>query len=76
MQLELELFVLQPVRARLGLQMHEPLTARHLRNKKLATIHVFKRTEALAHFVTANTFKTHVAQAPNAELRLLFAAGV
>ena len=76
LQIDIELFILQPVRARLGLETHEPMTGRHLRRKNLAPVYIFKRTNPLGNIVTADTFKAYINATRNDELRLLFRSGI
>jgi glycosyltransferase involved in cell wall biosynthesis len=76
LQTEIELFLLQPVRARLGLETHEPLTGRHIQHGKLAPIYIFQRSKPLGNNVTADTLKAYITQSRNEELKLLFRFGV
>jgi hypothetical protein len=76
LQVEIELFILQSVRARLGLKTHEAMTGKLLRNKRLAPIYIFQRSEPLGNHLTANMLKVHVNETRNEELRLLFENGV
>ncbi len=76
LQLEIELFVLQAVRARLGLEAHEELTGRLLKTSDLAPIHLFQRREPLGDSLTSDMLKAHVHESHNDELRLLFKHGV
>ncbi|MBW2377455.1 MAG: hypothetical protein JRF55_15985 [Deltaproteobacteria bacterium] len=76
LQVEIELFILQSVRARLGLKTHETMTGRLLRSKRLAPIYIFQRSEPLGNHLTADMLKVHVNETRNEELRLLFENGV
>lgn len=76
LQVEIELFILQSVRARLGLETHEAMTSRLLRRKRLAPIYMFQRSEPLGNNLTANMLKAHVNESRNEELRLLFENGL
>ena len=76
LQTEIELFLLQPVRARLGLETHEPLTGRDIKRGKLASIYIFQRSKPLGENVTADTLKGYITESRNEELNLLFRHGV
>jgi glycosyltransferase involved in cell wall biosynthesis len=76
LQTETELFLLQPVRARLGLETHEPLTGRDIKRGRLAPIYIFQSSKPLGENVTADTFKAYVTESRNEELNLLFRHGV
>jgi hypothetical protein len=76
LQTEIELFLLQPVRARLGLETHEPLTGRDIKRGKLAPIYIFQHSKPLGESVTADTLKAYVTESRNEELILLFRFGV
>jgi hypothetical protein len=76
LQVEVELFILQSVRARLGLETHETMTGRILRRKRLAPIYIFQRSRPLGNTLTADTLKAYVNETRNEELRLLFEKGV
>ena len=76
LHVEIELFILQSVRARLGLETHEAMTGRLLRRKRLAPIYMFQRSEPLGNNLTADMLKAHVNESRNEELQLLFRNGV
>ncbi len=76
LQVEIELFILQAVRARLGLETQETMTGRLLRRKQLAPIYIFQRRNPLGNHLTANTLKAYINEMRNEELRLLFTNGV
>jgi hypothetical protein len=76
LQVEIELFILQSVRARLGLESHETMTGRLLKSTQLAPIYFFQRSEPLGNDLTADMLKAHVNETRNEELRLLFKNGV
>ena len=76
LQVEIELFILQSVRARLGLETHEAMTGRLLRRKRLAPIYIFQRSNPLGNHLTADTLKAYINEIRNEELRLLFENGV
>jgi len=69
---ELEVFVLQPVRLRLGLGLHEEITEEHLSDgRPAATITIIARREALGDGITAGGLRDYLSKGPNQELRLL-----
>ena len=76
LQVEIELFILQSVRARLGLETDETMTGRFLRRRRLAPIYLFQRSRPLGNNLTADTLKAWVNETRNEELRLLFESGV
>jgi len=75
-QVEIELFILQAVRARLGLETAEPLTGRLLKRASLAPIYLFQRREPLGSALTSDMLKALVHESGNEELQLLFKHGV
>jgi len=75
-QAEIELFILQSVRARLGLESHETVTGRLLGRKELAPIYLFQRSTPLGNDLTASALAAYIKETPNEELRLLFEKGV
>ncbi len=75
-QVEIELFILQAVRARLGLETHEMMTGRLLKRKRLTPIYIFQRSKPLGNKLTADTLKAYINETRNEELRLLFKTGV
>ena len=76
LQVEIELFILQSIRARLGLEPREAMTGRLLKRHRLAPIHFFQRSQPLGNERTADTLKAYVNQSRNEELQLLFKTGV
>jgi len=76
LELELELFVLEAVRRRLGLELHEPLTASRLAETTLAPIHVILREQPCANAPTAATLQHFLHESTNEELGLVFESGV
>ncbi len=72
LQLELELFVLHAVRARLGLASHAPLLRHHLEGSSLAPIYVMVRRSACGDAPTSLTVKRFISETLNEELRLVF----
>jgi hypothetical protein len=74
---ELEAFVLQPIRMRLGLGLHEEITEEHLSAaRRPASIIVIARREALGDGITAGGLRDYLSRGPNPELRLLFRQGI
>ena len=72
LQVEIELFILQSVRARLGLETHEAMTGRLIRRERLAPIYMFQRSKPLGNNLTADMLKAYVNESRNEELQLLF----
>jgi glycosyltransferase involved in cell wall biosynthesis len=77
-QYELDLFVLQPVRARLKLAIYDELTeAKVIEAKKiLSPIYIFQHKTGLGPAISANQLKTFLRKSKNAELNLLFKHGI
>jgi hypothetical protein len=69
--LELELFVLYPVRKRLGLEEEDKITPRSLDMENLAPIFIIARNKPLGESVTADVLKSYIKYGANLELRLL-----
>jgi glycosyltransferase involved in cell wall biosynthesis len=72
LELELELFLVQAVKSRLGLAMHAPLTPDDLKDAEIAPIYVIAREHPCADHPTTGTVKTLIAETPNEELKLIF----
>jgi glycosyltransferase involved in cell wall biosynthesis len=72
LELELELFLVQAVKARLGVAMHEHLEPDDLRDAEIAPIYVIARELPCADQPTVETVKTLIAETSNEELRLIF----
>lgn len=72
LQLELDLFVLHAVRARLGLHNDEPLLRQHLEGAHLAPIFVMLRQSPCSDAPTSFTLERFLKESPNEELRLIF----
>ncbi len=72
LELELELFVVHAVKARLGLPLHGHLTSSDLRDVEIAPIYVIARERPCADQPTVETVKTLIAETSNEELRLVF----
>ncbi len=74
---ELELFVLQAARLRLGLGAHEEITRAHLdAGPALAPITLVKRRESIPGEIDANTLSKYLAEYADSELTLLFQRGI
>ncbi len=74
---ELRLFVLHPIRSRLGLNADEKLTDQHLDHAPdLAPVYIFKRKAPLGNHVTAGTLQALIARSGSEELQLLMRRGV
>lgn len=74
---EMELFVLQPVRSRLGLKTEEKLNVKHLESAKdLAPIYIIKHNIPIGVSVTADALNSYIASSASSELKLLFDYGV
>ena len=74
---EMEFFVLQPVRNRLGLKMEEELTAKHLESTKdCALIYIIKHSVPIGFSITADALKNYILNLTNSELKLLYEYGI
>lgn len=71
-ELELELFVLYPVRKRLRLAKDEKIHPRFFDRANLAPIYIIQQEESLGNSVTADVLKSYVYYSGNSELKLLF----
>jgi hypothetical protein len=71
-ELEVELFVLQPVRERLGLKGDKKIRSRDLDQGNLAPIFIIQLNKALGVTMTAEVLKSYVYYDANSELKLLF----
>jgi len=71
-ELELELFVLEPVRLRLGLKRDEKITIRNITSRELEPIYIIPPIEPLGRSTTADVLKSHICSSKNEELKLLF----
>ncbi len=71
-ELELELFVLQPIRERLGLKGDEKIRSRDLKLVDLAPIFIIQLNNTLGETMTAEVLKSYVYYDANPELKLLF----
>lgn len=75
-ELELELFVLQPIRERLGLKQDDKIRSRYLNQGDLAQIFIIPRNNTLGETITADVLKSYVHYYANSELKLLFKHGI
>ena len=74
---ELEVFVLQTVRRRLGLGIHDELPAKSVRRlERLAPITIIERREALPGGVNAESIEEFLVKRADGELALLYERGV
>jgi glycosyltransferase involved in cell wall biosynthesis len=74
---ELEVFVLQTVRMRLGLGLHDEITKEHTRAlAKLEPISIIERQRVLPGGVGAEALERYIAERGDAELVLLYELGV
>ncbi len=71
-ELELELFVLQPVRERLGLKGDDKIRSRDLNHGNLAPIFIILPNKTLGETMTADVLKSYVYYGTSSELKLLF----
>ena len=75
-ELELELFVLAPIRFRLKLADNEKIDERTIGRKKLAPIYIVQHGQSLGNSVTANVLKSFIYYSGNSELITIFKHGV
>ncbi|MBL4753401.1 MAG: phosphodiester glycosidase family protein [Flavobacteriales bacterium] len=75
---EIEFFVLQPLRARLGLKIEEELTSEHLKKakRKLAPVYIFCQKKALGKWYTAAALDKYLKSTDDKELQLLYKEGI
>jgi len=74
---EMEFFVLQPVRNRLGLKIEEELTVKHLEYcKNIAPIYIIKHNVSIGLSITADALKSYISSSTKSELKLLFEYGI
>lgn len=74
---EMEFFVLQPLRKRLGLKVEEELTAKHLESAKdIAPIYIIKHNVPIGLSITADALKSYISSSTKSELKLLFEYGI
>ncbi len=74
---ELEVFVLQTARRRLGLGIHDEMQRKHIRRlDRLAPITLIERQEALPGGVSAESLEKYLMEQTDWELKLLYDSGV
>jgi hypothetical protein len=74
---ELEVFVLQTARRRLGLGIHDEIPAKYLdRLDRLAEIAIIERREPLPGGIRAESLEKYLAEGADWELRLLYDTGI
>ncbi len=74
---EMEFFVLQPLRNRLGLKIEEELTAKHLESAKdIAPIYIIKHNIPIGLSITADALRGYISSSTKSELKLLFEYGM
>ena len=75
---EIEFFVLQPLRARLGLKIEEELTEEHLAKSKLklAPVFIFCQKNSLGKWYTAKALDKYLKSTDDKELQLLYKKGI
>ncbi|MCD6579841.1 phosphodiester glycosidase family protein, partial [bacterium] len=74
---EMEFFVLQPLRKRLGLKIDEELTTNHLdAAKNIAPIYIIKHSVPIGLSVTADALKSYISASTKSEIKLLFEYGL
>ena len=75
---EIEFFVLQPLRARLGLRIEEELEEEHLLKSKLklAPVYIFCQKKSLGKWYTAEALDKYLKSTDDKELQLLYKHGI
>ncbi len=74
---EIEFFVLQPLRNRLGLKIEEELTEKHLKTaKNLAPIYIIKHKVPIGSSITADALMNYISNSTKSEVKLLFKYGI
>lgn len=76
LDLELELFVLWPVRQRLGLAPGEKITRRAIRAANLVPIYILQNAEPVGRSITASIIKSRLFYQHDSEMHALFQTGV
>ncbi len=69
---ELEYFVLNSIKSRFDIAMHEPLTSELLENNKIANIYVFAPEIGLTNWTTKRDIKNFIESGFDPELKLLY----
>ncbi|KAA3610016.1 MAG: hypothetical protein D8M58_07750 [Calditrichaeota bacterium] len=75
-ELELELFVLAPIRFRLNLAENGKIDERTIGRKKLAPIFIIQHEQSLGNSVTADILKSYIYYSGNIELITVFKHGI
>ena len=75
---ELEYFVLQPIRAQLGLSIEEELTSEHLKNAKdkIKKIYIFIHEPSVTEWFSNDEIEKYLKSGQEAGLTLLYQAGI
>ena len=75
---ELEYFVLQPLRAQMGLSIEEELTLDILKNKSvgLQKVYIFVHEPRITKWFSSSDIKRYLQQGPEQELKLLYKEGI
>ncbi|MCK5032986.1 MAG: hypothetical protein KAS18_05110, partial [Calditrichia bacterium] len=74
--LELKLFIIHPIKKRLGLFFNEKISSKILDKRKLAPIYIIQNEKPLGGSVTAEVLKSYIYYSADAELKLLFDYGI
>lgn len=69
---ELEYFVLNSIKSRLGMDMHDPITEEKLKDKNIEKVYVFAPDEALTNWTTASDIREFIECGSDQELKLLY----
>lgn len=75
-ELEFKLFILGPLRYRLGLSENERIDDRTIQRKKLAPVYIIHHKWSLGNSVTVDVLKSYVFYSGNSELKTLFKHGI
>lgn len=75
-ELEFELFILAPIRSRLGLAENERIDDRTIHRKKLSPVFIIQHKRSLGNSVTVDVLKSYVYYSTNNELKTLFRHGI
>lgn len=69
---ELEYFILNSIKNRLGIEMHEPVSINDIKSKNLAKVYVFAPDKALTNWTTATDIRKFFESGFDQELKLLY----
>lgn len=69
---ELEYFVLNSIKNRLEMDMHDPITEDKLANKNIEYVYVFAPEQALTNWTTASDIRDFIESGSDQELKLLY----